>query len=189
MKKILNLIPVIVVLIFAGCGGNKADEKSFVVKGNLSNAKKDSIYLKELTVSTMNTVDSAVVSEDGDFYFNVQPKEIGFYVLMLNKNNFITLLIDKGETVEITGDARQLLQSYKVSGSKGSELIWELNKHKKENLAKVDSLGLIYKESLGKPDYAESKKKLDSAYRMIFYEEKNFIRFVCCFGAKYYVCS
>ena len=137
--------------ILLGCGGNKADKNSFVIKGKLTNTKKDSIYLEELTSKQMIGVDSAVVSEEGEFYFKVKPKEIGFYILKLRKNNFITLLIDNGETVEIVADAKQLLKTYTVSGSKGSELIKELDDHLQLNYIKVDSLSKIYNDSKGKP--------------------------------------
>lgn len=174
MKNLLKIIPVILAFIIAGCGGNNAGEDSFVIKGNLTNTKKDSIYLDQLTSTDMVPVDSAVITEDGDFYFKVKPKEIGFYLLRMADDNFVTLLIDKGETVEITADAKQILYTYGVSGSKGSELILKLNQHKKENLDKVDSLSAVYKTSLGKPNFTEIKNSLDSTYKIIFNDEKEY---------------
>ncbi|MFH0865157.1 MAG: TlpA disulfide reductase family protein [Bacteroidota bacterium] len=176
MKNLIKIFTLLLALAITGCGGNKADENSFVIKGNLTNTKKDSIYLDELTVKEMIPVDSAVITEDGDFYFKVKPKEIGFYVLRMKSDNFVTLLIDKGETVDISADSRQLTQTYQVSGSVGSEQIWELNMHKKENYAKVDSLKVEYDESKDKPDILEIKNALDSTYKLIFYDEKEFAK-------------
>lgn len=176
MKKLLRIIPVLLAMAIAGCGGNDAGEDSFVIKGNFTNTKKDSVYLDELTSTDMIPVDSAVITEDGDFYFKVKPKEIGFYLLKMADDNFVTLLIDKGETVEITADAKQILYTYTVNGSKGSELIWKLNQHKKVNLDKVDSLSAVYKTSLGKPDFTEIKNSLDSTYIIIFNDEKEFAK-------------
>jgi peroxiredoxin len=176
MKKLKIVFPFILALIIAGCGGKKADENSFVIKGNFTNTKKDSIRLYELTVTDMIPVDSAEISEDGDFYFKVKPTEIGFYVLKIKSDNFITLLIDKGETIDITADARQMLYTYTVTGSKGSELIWELNMHKKDNQAKVDSLGALYKESIDKTNFVKIKSSIDSTYKLIFLDEKDFAK-------------
>lgn len=175
-KYIRNLIPWVLLIIMAACGGKEADENTFVIQGRFSNTKKDSVYLYELTVKEMLPVDSAEITEDGDFYFKVKPQSIGFYVLKISDDNFVTLLIDKNETVDITADARQLLYTYKISGSKGSELIWELNMHKKENLAKVDSLSAFYKESMNKKNFAEIKDSIDSVYKEIFLDEKNFAK-------------
>lgn len=176
MKRIFRFLPIAVALMFTGCGGNSADEDSFVIKGNFTNTKKDSIYLEELTATTMIPVDSTVITEDGDFYFKVKPKETGFYLLKMGDDNFVTLLIDKGETVEITADAKQILYTYSVSGSKGSELIWKLNQHKKVNLDKVDSLSAVYKASVGKTNFVEIKNSLDSTYKIIFNDEKGFAK-------------
>jgi peroxiredoxin len=176
MKKIIYAFPIFLAIIMMGCVGNKADENSFVIKGKLTNTKKDSIYLEELTVKKMVGIDSAVVSEEGEFYFKVKPKEIGFYIFKLKKNNFFTLLIDKGETVEITADAKQLQKSYIVSGSKGSDLIKELNDHLQANYTKVDSLSRIYNDSKGSSDILKIKASLDSTYKEIFFDQKNFLK-------------
>lgn len=171
-----SLLCLILAGVIAGCGGNGADDNSFVIKGKLTNSKQDSIYLQELTVKSNTGIDSTVLSEDGEFFFKVKPKEIGFYVLKMNKNNFVTLLVDKGETVEISGDVKNLLLTYSVSGSKGSELIRELNTNLNKNYDKVDSLGVVYKESKGSPDILKIKAQLDSVYKNIFLDQKEFLK-------------
>ncbi len=177
MKKIFYyFLPVLAMAVIYGCGGNKADETSFVVHGKLSNAKKDSIYLEELTVRSAIGIDSAVLSEEGEFYFKVKPKEIGFYVLKLKSNNFITLLLDKNENVEITGDVRQLQRTYNVTGSAGSTLIRELDTHRQMNLERVDSLGIVYQANKGKPDLIKVKTALDSIYKLIILDEKSYLK-------------
>jgi len=176
MRKIIYTLPIILAVLMMGCGGNKADENSFVIKGKLTNTKKDSIYLEKLTIKEMAGIDSAVVSEEGEFHFKVKPKEIGFYILKLKKNNFLTLLINKGETVEIIADAKQLQKTYIVSGSKGSEQIKELNDHLQANYTKVDSLSRIYNDSKESPDILKIKASLDSTYKEIFFDQKNFLK-------------
>jgi len=174
MKKFNYLFQFVIVALIAACTGNKADENSFVIHGQLTNTKKDSIYLEEITLKNTIGIDSIVVSEDGDFFFKVKPKETGFYILKLDPNNFVTLLLEKGENVEITADSRQLLKTYTVSGSKGSELIRELNMHVKNNYDKVDSLSKAFKENQKNPNFLKIKESLDSTYRLIFEDQKKF---------------
>ncbi|NTW32114.1 MAG: AhpC/TSA family protein, partial [Bacteroidetes bacterium] len=174
MKKLNYFFQILIIVLIAGCAGKKADENSFVIHGKFVNTKMDSIYIEELTTTNTKVIDSAVVSEDGEFYFKVKPKETGFYILKLNANNFVTLLIEKGENLEITADSRQMLKTYTVSGSKGSELIRELNMHVKNNYDKVDSLSKIFNESQKDPNFIKIKESLDSTYRLIFADQKNF---------------
>jgi peroxiredoxin len=177
MKKIFYyFLPLLAVAALSGCGGNKADENSFVIHGKLTNAKKDSIYLQELTTKSAVGIDSAVLSEEGEFYFRVKPKQTGFYILKLKSDNFITLLLDKKEDVEITGDAKQLMKSYNVTGSAGSILIKELNTHWQQNLERVDSLGIVYSASKGQPGIIKIKAELDSIYKVIFMDEKTYLQ-------------
>ena len=119
-----------------------------------------------------------MLTEDGDFHFKVKPKEIGFYILKLKKDNFITLLVDKNENVEITGDARQLAKTYDVTGSAGSELLHELNLHKQMNTERVDSLSTVYTASRGKPGILKVKAALDSIYKVIVHEKRLFEKFI-----------
>lgn len=174
--KFRLLIVSIAAVFLVSCGGNKdASEDEFVINGKLMNTKKDSIYLDELTVKDAVPIDSAVIDEDGGFSFKVKPEQIGFYVLRLARNNFVTLLVDKGETVEITGDARQLVKTYKVSGSVGSQHIKEINDHLRVNYARVDSLSDVYQNSQGKDDFLKIKEQLDSVYATIFADQKKFV--------------
>ncbi len=171
----LILLSAISIFIFSSCGNSKkASEDEILIKGSLTNTKKDSIYLDELTTKDAIHLDSAVINEDGEFTFKVKPKQIGFYILRLSKNNFVTLLMNNGETAEITGDARQLVKTYKVSGSQGSQQIKEINDHLRINYARVDSLSTVYENSKGQPDFEKTKAKLDSVYLNIFADQKKF---------------
>ena len=175
MKRIFFL-PLLFVIILSACNSHKADEKSFVIHGKLTDSKRDSIFLKELTVKNMVSVDSTIINDDGEFYFKIKPKETSFYLIRIKKNNFITLLIEKGENIEITGSALLLKSTYTVSGSIGSSLIKELNDHSQINYERVDSLGAIYKKSKGSPDILKIKESLDSIYKGIFIGQKNYLK-------------
>jgi peroxiredoxin len=176
MKRIIFILPLILVILFSGCGGHKADESSFVIRGKLSNTKRDSVYLKELTLYSMRSIDSTVVNEDGDFYFKVKPKEIAFYIVKIKKDNFITLLIDKGETIDITADVRQLARTYTVSGSVGSDKVRELKKQMMFYDDKLDSITHVYLNSKKKDNYAEIKSSIDSTFKQIFVDYKNSLK-------------
>lgn len=176
MKRILYIFSLIVTVLFSGCGGNKADRNSFVIRGKLTNTKRDSVYLKELTLYSMKGIDSTVVNEDGDFYFKVKPKEIGFYIIKIKKDNFITLLIDKGETVDVSADVRQMARTYMVSGSIGSSLTRELKNRMIFYDDKLDSITHVYLNSKKKDNYAAIKASIDSTFKKIFVEYKNSLK-------------
>jgi peroxiredoxin len=176
MKRILFILPLVLVIIFSGCGGHKADKNTFIINGKLTNAKRDSVYLKELTLYSMKSIDSTVVNEEGEFAFKVKPKEIAFYIIKIKKDNFITLLVDKGETIYLTADARQLARTYTVSGSVGSDKVKELKKLTIFYDDKLDSITHVYLDSKKKDNYAEIKTSIDSTFKQIFLDYKNSLK-------------
>ena len=174
MKRTIFLSVFLIVILLIACGPKKADKNSFIINGKFTNTKKDSIYLIELLSDKSNQIDSAIFSEVGTFSFKVKPKEIGFYILKINRNNFTTLLIDKGETIEITADAKQMQRTYAINGSLGSSIIKEHVSHLQSNYDKVDSLKNVFMESQNKDNFIEIKKTLDSIYEKIVTEQKIF---------------
>jgi len=177
MKRIgFAAVIISMTVLVTSCGSsNKAGDDEFVINGKFSSTKSDSVYLDELTLKDFKALDSTMTDENGQFKFKVKISEPGFYVIRINKNNFFTMLMDKGETAEVTGDVRQLASTYTVSGSAGSELIREINQRLRINYEKVDSLSLIYNSSQKKPDFLAIKAKLDSTYFTIVDDQKKFI--------------
>jgi peroxiredoxin len=124
----------------------------------------------------MKSIDSTIVNEDGDFYFKEKPKEIGFYIIKIKKDNFITLLVDKGETIDLTADARQLARTYTVSGSVGSDKVRELKNSMIFYDDKLDSITQVYLNSKKKDNYAEIKTSIDSTFKQIFLDYKKSLK-------------
>lgn len=136
---------------------------------------KRSCFCK-VKADSLNPIDSIKIDDNGEFRFTYKPKSICFYMLKLANDNFINLLMDKGEVVEITGNSRQLANEYNVSGSIGSELLSELNTYTRRNYKKTDSLFQLleyYKDSL---NYKDIKSQCDSSYHAIFDDQQKFVK-------------
>ena len=149
-KSLFLCVVIFVVIGFISCSDSKkANEDNFVINGKLYNAKEDTVYLEELTRNERVVIDSIIIDKKGEFTFKYKPSQIGFYILRIDENNFVTLLIDKGETVNIDADARELANSYKLVGSEGSELIRRINAKLRSNYKRVDSLQSVF-EKIGR---------------------------------------
>ncbi|MCK9618395.1 MAG: AhpC/TSA family protein [Lentimicrobiaceae bacterium] len=163
-------------LFFFSCNGKKAGSDEVIVKGKLSNAQEGLLLIEELTPRNMKVIDSCYIEKDGSFLLSFKPKESGFYVIHHKEEDYITLVLNKGETVEITADAKQLNTSYTLKGSKGSEILWEYYTRTHKNYQRVDSLTEVFKKSQGKPDFATIRNQLDSTFAVIFKEQQDFTR-------------
>lgn len=175
LRRMFFFVFVFLLFLFSCSESKKAKEDDFVINGTLFNAKEATIYLEELTIKDRVILDSAKIDKKGTFFFRFKPAQIGFYILKLEENNFITLLIDKGETVDISGDGRQLAQTYDVKGSEGSEKIRQINLKLTSNYKRVDSLKLAFEENQYKDNFLEIKQSLDSVYSTIFLDQKHYV--------------
>ncbi|MDD5569929.1 MAG: TlpA disulfide reductase family protein [Bacteroidales bacterium] len=174
MRKIF--FSFIIFSIIIGCNNNKKEETFFTIKGELTNVKNGQIItLVELTPDTTLTVDSVTIN-NGAFLFKRNTKEIGFYILQLDKKNSITLLIDTTDNIFIKADGKKLRQTYEIIGSKGSELIHSLEVRMQKSLKSIDSLRDIFNAKQNEKDFYKIKLSLDSTWYVIFNEHQAFIK-------------
>jgi peroxiredoxin len=135
VKKIFSIAFAITVLAI-GC----KKPTGFVIDGKITNAQGKYLYLEELKVSSSIPVDSVELGKDGSFKFKGKIGYPNFYLLSLNKNNFVTLLVDTTEKITVYGDIANFSRDYIVQGSSGSLLVQELNNMLTKTKHKLDSI-------------------------------------------------
>ncbi len=163
--------------ISGGCGNsNKQSAGKFIIHGKLKNTNGEKIVLVQMKADSLKPIDSVKIDDNGEFLFTYKPDAICFYMLKLGPDNFITLLLDQGETAEVTGNSRQLANEYKVSGSAGSELLSELNTYTRKNYKKSDSLFQLIEDNKESTDFKNIKARCDSLYEIIFADQQKYIQ-------------
>lgn len=136
---------------FSACN-NTSD---FTVKGVVSGADGQFMYLENVGISNVTTLDSVKLASNGKFKFTEKrPVYPDFYRLRLN-NQWINFAIDSTETVSFVADAGTFATSYTVEGSENSKAI------KAITLAQLDANQAI---SRLRKDY-EDKMISDTTYR------------------------
>jgi thiol-disulfide isomerase/thioredoxin len=117
------------VILITGCAQK---EKSKSIHGRLRNAEKSWIYLEKVTEHPDQKGDSVMTESDGSFEIPNKVTEPDFYILRANDKNVVFLFLKPGDNVEINGDAKKLEETYRVRGSKDSELIQQLRSYDKQ---------------------------------------------------------
>lgn len=156
MKNRFSILIVLLVVLF-GC----SKKNEFTIQGKITNASGKFIYLDELKLATSQLVDSIKIDKNGEFIFKGNVEYPTFYLLKLSGSNFITLLVDSVDNVQVYADAANFSRDYIVVGSDGSELVRELNKkltNTKHKLDSIRNLTVLYKTQ---NNYQELKKNWD----------------------------
>ncbi|CAN5771338.1 TlpA disulfide reductase family protein [soil metagenome] len=130
MKKIIFISAVsIFISLLSSCGGDAAKKGNTVIYGSLSNSKGDTLYLVDVNKSEFTVLDSAITGEDGSFTFQSTLSFKGFYNLNVGKtkDKFAVMILEPGDSVKFTGDAKNLGYTWKTEGSKECARFAELN--------------------------------------------------------------
>ena len=131
------------------------NSSEFTVKGVVAGADGQLMYLENVGISSVVTLDSIKLAPGGKFKFTEKrPEYPDFYRLRLN-NQLINFSVDSTETVSFVADAGTFATSYSVEGSENSKAI------KAITLAQLDAHQAI---SRLRKDY-EDKMISDTTYR------------------------
>jgi thiol-disulfide isomerase/thioredoxin len=161
-KGLLSFTIIFCLLAFS-CGNAKKEEvrnSAFEMKGKLINASGEQLILEELTSKGTIILDSATLNAAGEFEFKHANPRLGFYRLRITESNFAMLVLDSSQKVTLTGDARNLGNSFTVAGSPDSRLFWEVNEKAKISFQKRDSMMRAYQAyaNLNKSDPGKIKE-------------------------------
>ncbi|MBE9510995.1 MAG: AhpC/TSA family protein [Bacteroidetes bacterium] len=167
MRKILILF--IVVLFAASCS-----KSGYKISGTLENAAGNTLILELVKTQSLENIDSVVVDASGHFEMKGELENADYFLLRKDPENFITLILEPGQQLSITGDIKSFAKNYDVTGSAGSKLIKKFHTKLDETLDKITELNNIYNENLGSPDMAEIVKDLQERSKKILEEQKDY---------------
>ena len=137
---------------FSACN-NSSD---FIVKGVVAGADGQLMYLENVGISNVVTLDSIKLAPGGKFKFTEKrPEYPDFYRLRLN-NQLINFAVDSTETISFVADAGTFATSYSVEGSENSKAIKAIT---------LDQLDANQAISRLRKEY-EDKMISDTTYRM-----------------------
>lgn len=120
--KHITLYILLVAGILSGCQHKPA----FTVAGHITGAEGDTLYLEHTALLSTNTVDSCIISADGEFSLKASaPAYPDFYRLRVGKASLL-LAVDSTETITITTSRDSLPYTLAIQGSSNSLTIAQL---------------------------------------------------------------
>ena len=157
------IICLICSVLLSACGKKKVE-----ITGILEQPRPGVfLFLQELSDNDLTTVDSLLIPEDGSFEFRTKVKSPSFYLLKINQNNFLTMLVEPGEKIKMTSHFDSLNYPVVVSGSKGTGLIADYNKNLLRTRNKIRGLNDLFNNNSGRGDmtaFIDSLDRLGDAY-------------------------
>jgi thiol-disulfide isomerase/thioredoxin len=134
MKKYLVLITLSLTIFSCTSTKKQTNKITGKVESYDANSAIKSFYLYEATETGFPSIDTALVQENGEFYFNIPTNKQGLYGVGVSDKNALTIYLDsntKEQTITIK-DLTRLSKGYEVKGHEVSikiaEFTAEVNK-------------------------------------------------------------
>jgi thiol-disulfide isomerase/thioredoxin len=140
MKTITGLFISVTALVLTSCSSEPELTGNFHIKGKLTNAGRDSVFLVDANSQNLKKLVGAPIDENGEFDLALNLDEAGFYRLELDEQNFAILIGKPGDTLNIEGDAKNFGYTYSIKGSPESQQFLEMNRFSQENARKKNML-------------------------------------------------
>ena len=175
MKKLLLLITA--ALIFVACGKWKT---SVVISGDIQDGDNQMIQLALVTADGLNFIDSANM-KDGHFDFKVssdneliKERENApmMFQLFLSDNNSLATMAKKGEKLNITANAKDLTQTYRISGGEEAVLMQHLDSALTVFVTEANKLYEVYQENI---ENDSVRGDIETRYMNLLFSHREFL--------------
>lgn len=134
----MNKHLIIAITLFGLIACNSSDK--FKIKGKITNADKETVYLEHIGLIKTSTLDSVKLTTAGEFSFKApRPEYPDFYRLRIGSKT-IDFSVDSCEEITIDADAKIFSTEYKVQGSQNSIDIQKLRKSLSDIQRKVNTI-------------------------------------------------
>ena len=173
MKKAVFIILLIVITL--ACN----NENNIIISGSCPGAISEYLYLNSVNLNNPVLVDSARISRAGNFKIRIENAEPSFYTLGFNDNEFITLIAEPGDRINLEFRGKRLQNDYTVNGSEESEKIRLLDKKLGQTIITLDSLSAQYQAIIDQGDNPEKISEIEEEYtRELNEQRKHNIAFI-----------
>lgn len=122
----INKILSAAVLFVAALAITSCNNKSFEIAGNITNAKDSLLFLENIGLDGIQTVDSVKLGEDGVFSFKEDATEAPEFYRLRIADQIVNISIDSTETVTVKAEYPSMSYKYDVEGSENCTKIKEL---------------------------------------------------------------
>lgn len=167
MRKLLLALPL---LLFWAC----SETDVVKIEGNIENAEGKTLYLDHLKVAKTVVLDSVKIDKNGQFKFKTKITQPEFYLLRLSNGKLITLLAEANEKIVLNIKGDNMSKDYSVTGSKGSQLVKDLNEKLFETKEKLASIRTDLENKKNDPNFSSLSQNLLADYVKALHDQREF---------------
>ncbi|MDR2691616.1 MAG: TlpA family protein disulfide reductase [Dysgonamonadaceae bacterium] len=161
-RKFIPEIIFVLGLCFASCAKNN----QFTIEGHVKDGSGKTLYLENITTSSVVVSDSVKLGGNGFFRFKrARPQAPDFYRLRLQRQ-FVNLSVDSTETIKVQSDTLNFARNYTAEGSFECAKIKELTFLQLATSEAYNRLQKQYESrAISLDEYITKAKEITDAYK------------------------
>ncbi len=167
MKKTVFFVLLIVSVL--ACN----DEENIIITGSCPENIQEYLYLNSVNLNNPVFVDSVRINRSGKFKIRIENPEPSFYTLGFDNNEFITVVGEPGDRINLEFRGKRLQNDYTVDGSQESEKIRILDNKLGQTIITLDSLTAEYQAIIEKGDNPDKVSEIEEEYTRELNEQRN----------------
>lgn len=170
---------IFIALIFAACG----NKNSITIEGTLENGAGKTIFIEEMAPESRIFIDSIKLDKKGHFKFVYDMPYKTFFNVHVSDIDYVIVLPNPGEKIEITGDYNAFSTTYHLTGSSESLLLWQLQDYSNQGsltlkeIVDIDqkNMELLNNGELSQYEFDVEHSNTDSIYLSTFMDQQKYV--------------
>ena len=162
-------------------GCNKSN--TFTLKGELDNGANKTIYIEELTPEGPLFLDSIYLDSEGKFSYKYQMPYPSIYNVHVSPIDYIVLVPQEGERINLSGDYDSIQWDYSIQGSPESIRLLQLQQYTNDGILLLSDLvdelnhndSLLATNLISQKEYDEAKEITDSIFLNTYGEQQDYM--------------
>jgi len=142
------MIIIVTAWFITACQSNNT---GYEIAGTLEHATEGTLILKKMNLNDLEVIDSTTIDPGGTFLFQGSIETPNFFLIERDRSNYITLIVHPGDRIQVSADANDMVNNYKVNGSKDSELLQEFTGKMMTAIQELTEMGRVYRDSIDSP--------------------------------------
>lgn len=169
MKKNGSLI-LLILLVIVSCNNTQ----DTVITGHYPGTTDNYLYVNSVNLREPVFIDSVKINNRGKFRIKIETDEPAFYTIGFSNDEFITVLAEPGDNINLEFRGQRLQNDYIVSGSEESEKVRMLDNELGRTIIVLDSLINEYQEAVEEGNNTEKASAIEEEYTRILDEQRKF---------------
>jgi len=164
MKNIFKpfIASILLALLFTFCSPEKPESKKALIKGEFPGYEGE-LILSKVTSNKVKVLDSADLSTDKTFSFEVNAPDYSVFRLSTAELFPLMVIIKAGDTVNITGTDDKAWP-YRIQGPEECMLLVDYLERLNRDHYTVDSLSAVFHNSQDHPDFLAIRNMLNNTF-------------------------